>query len=97
MNRPSRDLRVTRRMALESAGLPMLLPRLAFGQKQMPRPFHIEIPASTTKHILNRVREAKWPDRIASTDWSYGANWDYMKALSDYWTTKYDWRQAERG
>jgi len=27
--------------------------------------------------------------------WQYGANWDYMKELAPYWTTRFDWRKAE--
>src|SRR5439155_12494783 len=45
-----------------------------------PRPFHIDIPQSTINRILKRVKEARWPDRLDSSDWRYGANWDYMKA-----------------
>jgi pimeloyl-ACP methyl ester carboxylesterase len=60
-----------------------------------PRPFHINIPQSTIARILKRVKEARWPDRLESSDWRYGANWDYMKALAEYWTTTYDWRRAE--
>ena len=60
-----------------------------------PRPFRIDIPQSTISRILKRVKEARWPDRLDSTDWRYGANWDYMKGLAEYWTTKYDWRKAE--
>src|SRR5205807_8752041 len=56
-----------------------------------PRPFRIDIPPSTISRILKRVKEARWPDRLDSTDWRYGANWDYMKGLAEYWTTKYDW------
>src|SRR5437667_1903902 len=59
------------------------------------RPFRIDIPQSTITRILKRVKEARWPDRLESSDWRYGANWDYMKALAEYWTTKYDWRKAE--
>lgn len=62
----------------------------------MPGPFRIDIPAKTIRHIVSRVREARWPARIDSTDWSYGVNWDYMKKLADYWTTSYDWRLAQR-
>ena len=63
---------------------------------QTPRPFRIDIAPSTIARILKRVKEARWPDRIENaTDWRYGANWDYMKSLADYWTTKYDWRRAE--
>ena len=63
---------------------------------ETPRPFRINIPQSTVVRILRRVKEARWPDRIeGAADWRYGANWDYMKSLAEYWTTKYDWRQAE--
>src|SRR6266853_2471795 len=60
-----------------------------------PRPFRIGIPQSTISRILKRVKEARWPDRLDSADWRYGANWDYMKGLAEYWTTRYDWRKAE--
>jgi epoxide hydrolase len=43
------------------------------------------------------VKETRLPDRLESADWRYGANWDYMKSLAEYWTTKYDWRKAEAG
>jgi pimeloyl-ACP methyl ester carboxylesterase len=59
------------------------------------RPFRIDIPQSTISRILRRVKEARLPDRLESPDWRYGANWDYMKSLAEYWTTKYDWRKAE--
>ena len=62
---------------------------------ETPRPFRIQIPQSTIDRILKRVKETRLPDRLDSTDWRYGANWDYMKGLAEYWTTKYDWRKAE--
>ena len=61
------------------------------------RPFRIDIPQSTISRILKRVKESRLPDRLESSDWRYGANWDYMKALAEYWTTRYDWRKAEAG
>jgi len=60
-----------------------------------PRPFRVAIPQKTIDHILTRVRETHWPDRLETDDWRYGANWDYMKELATYWTTRYDWRKAE--
>src|SRR5262245_16565356 len=61
------------------------------------RPFKIAIPQSTITRILRQVKQARWPDRLESADWRYGANWDYMKSLADYWVGKYDWRTAEGG
>src|SRR6266853_650178 len=54
-----------------------------------------DFPQAAIDRILNRVREAHWPDRLEASDWRYGANWDYMKALARYWTTQFDWRKAE--
>lgn len=64
-------------------------------QRITPRPFRINIPKSTIDRIVTRVREARWPDRLDAPDWRYGANWDYLKSIADYWTTKFDWRKAE--
>jgi pimeloyl-ACP methyl ester carboxylesterase len=55
----------------------------------------VNIPQVTIDRILSRVRETRWPDRLEASDWRYGANWDYMKALAEYWTTQFDWRKAE--
>jgi hypothetical protein len=60
-----------------------------------PRSFHVGIPQAAIDRILTRVRETRCPDRLETPDWSYGANWDYMKALAEYWTTRFDWRKAE--
>src|SRR5271169_5467295 len=59
------------------------------------RPFRVAVPQKTIDHILRRVRETRFPERLDTNDWSYGANWDYMKELAAYWTTRYDWRKTE--
>jgi hypothetical protein len=56
-----------------------------------PRPFKVSVPQAAIDRILRRVRETRLPDRLDAPDWRYGANWDYMKALAEYWTTKFDW------
>ena len=40
------------------------------------RPFRVDIPQATIDRILNRVRDTRWPDRLETSDWRYGANWD---------------------
>lgn len=59
------------------------------------KPFRVNIPQAVIDRILTRVREAHWPDRLETSGWSYGANWDYMKALAGHWTPQFDWRRAE--
>ncbi len=70
---------------------------LLAAQPQAPaaRPFRVDIPQKTIGRILARVRNARWPDRLDADDWRYGANWDYLKELATYWTTRFDWRKAE--
>ena len=60
-----------------------------------PKPFHLAVPQRKLDHILKRVREAQWPDRLAGDPWQYGADWDYMKELAAYWISRYGWRKAE--
>jgi pimeloyl-ACP methyl ester carboxylesterase len=92
---------LSRRALLETflaAGtVPLLAESGAYAQAPgvAPRPFRVDIPQATVDRILNRVRETRWPDRLETADWRYGANWDYMKALAEYWTTQFDWRKAE--
>jgi len=92
---------MSRRTLLETLLAASSLPLLAGGPAgaqvhgTAPQPFHVSIPQSTIERILNRVRGTRWPDRLETTDWRYGANWDYMKALAEYWTTRFDWRKAE--
>jgi pimeloyl-ACP methyl ester carboxylesterase len=91
----------SRRELLESFLVASCVPLIAEGGGQTqvpgaaPRPFRVDVPQATIDRILNRVRETRWPDRLETSDWRYGANWDYMKELAEYWTTHFDWRKAE--
>jgi microsomal epoxide hydrolase len=82
---------------LVTGSIPLLAESVAVAPNPgtAPQPFRVDIPQATIDRILNRVRETRWPDRLEANDWRYGANWDYMKALADYWTTRFDWRKAE--
>jgi microsomal epoxide hydrolase len=76
----------------------LLLPRqnlLAQSGGPRLRPFRVNIPQAKIDHIVKRVREAQWPDRLDTDDWRYGANWDYMRSLAKYWVEQFDWRKAE--
>jgi epoxide hydrolase len=70
-------------------------PLFAQSQRVAPRPFTVNIPKSTIDRIIDRVRAARWPDRLDAPDWRYGANWDYLKSLAGYWSTTFNWRKAE--
>src|SRR5581483_1789726 len=86
-----------RALLLAAASAPFLARGGALAQdgSTAPRPFRVDVPQATIDRILTRVREARWPARLDANDWRYGANWDYMKSLAQYWTEKFDWRKAE--
>lgn len=87
---------MSRRMLLQL--IPVAFAQPVFGQSRVtPRPFTVSVPQATVNRILRRVRETRLPDRLDAPDWRYGANWDYMKALVEYWTSTFDWRKAEAG
>jgi hypothetical protein len=82
---------------LPAAAAPLLPLDAAQAQEggSVPRLFKVEIPQATFDRILARVRDTRWPERLEAADWRYGANWDYMKSLAQYWTERFDWREAE--
>jgi pimeloyl-ACP methyl ester carboxylesterase len=84
-------------MILGTIGSLLLPQNNLLAQSGAPRlkPFRVNIPRAKIDHIIKRVREADWPDRLDADDWRYGANWDYMRSLSKYWVERFDWRKAE--
>src|SRR5215472_14323627 len=93
--KPDSPKDTSRRALLKMVPAPLGLPLLAQNQPSTARPFRVNIPQAAIRRILTRVREARWPDKLDAADWRYGANLDYMKALAEYWATRYDWKKAE--
>jgi len=87
---------ISRRTLLQLIPLAFATPALTQSRPGA-RPFRVSVPQATLDRILRRVRDTRLPDRLEAPDWRYGANSDYMKALIDYWTTRFDWRKAEAG
>jgi len=48
------------------------------GVTQLPASSHSRsTPQRVINRIMSRVRDASWPEQIATNGWEYGANWDY--------------------
>ncbi len=58
-------------------------------------PFKIEVPQTVLDDLAARLKNTRWTDEPANAGWSYGTNPTYLRALVDYWQTRYDWRKQE--
>lgn len=59
------------------------------------RPFRIDIPQSDLDDLRERLRRTRWPREIPGVGWTRGVPLDYLKTLTEYWRTSYDWRKHE--
>ena len=60
-----------------------------------PTAFKIAVPEAQLADLKYRLQHTRWPDEPADAGWAMGTNLDYMKRLTDYWLSGYDWRKAE--
>jgi epoxide hydrolase len=58
-------------------------------------PFRIDIPDEEIDDLRRRIRDARWPDQLPESGWSYGTDIDELRPLAQYWADGYDWRQHE--
>jgi len=59
-------------------------------------PFSIAIDQSVLDDLHRRLAATRFPDQIAGTGWTYGAELGYVKDLVAYWRDRFDWRAQER-
>ena len=59
------------------------------------RPFRIAIPQADLDHLSERLASTRWPDELPGVGWSRGVPLSYIKELTEYWRTEYDWRKHE--
>jgi len=62
----------------------------------MVKPFKVNIPDQIIKDIYDKVKKYPWHEMPDDGGWEYGANLDYMKEISKYWVSEFDWRKYER-
>jgi pimeloyl-ACP methyl ester carboxylesterase len=74
----------------------LLVTVVPLGAQPRVEPFRIEVPAPVLRDLAERLARARWPDQLANTGWSYGADTAYLRELVRYWQNDYDWRAEER-
>ena len=59
------------------------------------KPFTISIDDSRLADLHRRLRHTRWPDAIPGMDWEDGTDLGFLRRLTEYWRTDFDWRRQE--
>jgi len=62
----------------------------------MVKPFKVDISDQIIKDIYDKVKKYPWHEMPNDGGWKYGTNLDYMKEISKYWVSEFDWRKHEK-
>jgi len=62
----------------------------------MAKPFKVNISDQIIQNIYDKVKKYPWHEMPNDGGWEYGTNLDYMKEISKYWVSEFDWRKHER-
>jgi microsomal epoxide hydrolase len=60
-----------------------------------PTPFTLHIPDADIADLRDRLARARFPDSAPGEAWAYGTEVGYLRELTEYWRTKFDWRAEE--
>ncbi len=58
-------------------------------------PFTIAVPEPVLDDLRARLTDARFPDELDGSGWTYGTNLTYLKELVAYWRDEFDWRRQE--
>jgi len=61
----------------------------------MIRPFKVNISDQVLEAIYAKVKKYPWHEMPDDGGWEYGTNLDYMKEISNYWVSDFDWKKHE--
>ncbi len=57
--------------------------------------FYVDIPQADLDDLKARLGRIRWPSEVEGAGWDYGTNLDYLKSFTEYWQTRYNWREQE--
>ncbi|KQC30711.1 epoxide hydrolase family protein [Flagellimonas eckloniae] len=61
----------------------------------MIKEFKINIPQPKIDDLKERIKKTRWLDETENSDWKLGTEINYLKELSDYWESEFNWRKIE--
>src|SRR5260221_208150 len=60
-----------------------------------PAPFTLHIPDADIADLRDRLARARFPDQAPGDAWAYGTDVAYLRGLTEYWRSDFDWRAEE--
>ena len=61
----------------------------------MIKPFKLSVSKKTLKAIYEKVKKYPWNNIENIQGWKLGTNYNYLKKISKYWYTNYNWKKQE--
>ena len=58
--------------------------------------FKLSVPQKTLNDIYGKVRKYPWKNIQNMVGWEHGTNYKYLKEISKYWVTRFNWRKHEK-
>ena len=62
----------------------------------MIKPFKLRVSNRKIKEIYNKVKKYPWSNIQDMDGWEHGTNLKYLRKISKYWVTKFNWRKQEK-
>ena len=62
----------------------------------MIKPFKLRVPNKTINEIYSKVKKYPWSNIQDMNGWEHGTNLKYLKKISKYWITKFNWKKQEK-
>ncbi|MFF3115215.1 epoxide hydrolase family protein [Kitasatospora sp. NPDC057904] len=59
------------------------------------QPFRIAVPQEDLDDLHRRLAAVRWPAEVPGAGWARGVPLEYLKELTEYWRTEFDWRAVE--
>jgi epoxide hydrolase len=85
-------------LAEEQLRWPSSVPRPEPGRRMTSdevSPFRIEVSELAIQDLKGRLARTRWPVQTPGEGWTRGVPVEYLRELSGYWQTRYDWREHE--
>ena len=58
--------------------------------------FKVSVSNNTLNQIYSKVKKYPWKDVKKLEGWTHGTNHYYLKEISKYWTSKFNWKKQEK-